>query len=344
MKDNLHKILVTGGAGFIGSHTVVELINSGYTPIIVDNFSNSQPQVLDRLNELTGRKIAHYKVDCRDEKSLREIITENGPIEGIIHFAAYKSVSESVNDPLKYYSNNIESTIAVLALMQECSIPNLVFSSSCTVYGQPDNLPVTENSPDDKAQSPYGKTKRISENIIQDINHINGSIKSGLLRYFNPIGAHPSGMIGELPLNKPENLVPYITQTAANWHDQLTVYGNDYHTADGTCIRDYIHVVDLAKAHVKALERMILDNMEDNYEVYNLGTGKGVTVMDVINTFEMVTNKKINYKITHRRKGDVQALYASSEKAKNNLDWEAQLSLKDMIETSWNWEKSYRCI
>lgn len=335
----MNKILVTGGAGFIGSHTVAELVNAGFQPIIIDNFSNSDVEVIQRLNELTNTKIEYHEVDCQDLQALRTILSNAGPIEGVIHFAAYKSVSESVVQPIKYYRNNIESTVSVLQLIEEFDIPNLVFSSSCTVYGQPEILPVTEESPDNNAQSPYGKTKRISENIIHDFQHMNGRLKSCLLRYFNPVGAHPSSLIGELPRNKPENLVPYITQTAANWRDQLTVFGNDYGTPDGTCIRDYIHVVDLAKAHVHALNW--LKNQSDSLtEIFNLGQGRGNSVMEIIETFEKVSGISLDYKIGPRRAGDVEQIFADVSKAKNILGWECQLTLEDGLRDAWNWQQT----
>ncbi len=335
----MNKIIVTGGAGFIGSHTVVELINSGYTPIIIDNFSNSDQKVIDRIKELTNTTVEFHQVDCRDEDAVREIVQNAGKIDGVIHFAAYKSVSESVQYPLKYYRNNIDSTIAILKIIEEFTIPNLVFSSSCTVYGQPEQLPVTEASPDNNAQSPYGKTKYISEHVIKDFQHVQQKIKTCLLRYFNPVGAHPSGKIGELPLNRPENLVPFITQTAAGWRNELTVFGNDYNTLDGTCIRDYIHVVDLAKAHVHALNW--LSKQENSLtEVFNLGQGKGNTVMEIIETFQKVSGQQLPFNIGPRRAGDVEQIYADVSRANNELGWKCELTLEDALKDAWNWQNT----
>ncbi|CAM1373265.1 UDP-glucose 4-epimerase GalE [Tenacibaculum xiamenense] len=338
------KVIVTGGCGYIGSHTTVELINNEFEVVIFDDLSNSKEFIIDRIYQITGVKPIFEKVDLSNPIEADMVYKKHSDAHSIINFAAFKAVGESVEKPIMYYKNNLYTLINSIEAQKKYEIKNFIFSSSATVYGNPDILPITEKFQTKRAFSPYGNGKKIAEEILEDFNKAFSNFKTISLRYFNPIGAHESGLIGELPNGVPNNLLPYVTQCAAGVLKELQVFGDDYNTKDGTPIRDYIHVVDLAKAHVKALERMILDNMEDNYEVYNLGTGKGVTVMDVINTFEMVTNKKINYKITHRRKGDVQALYASSEKAKNNLDWEAQLSLKDMIETSWNWEKSYRCI
>jgi len=329
--ENKPKIIVTGGAGFIGSHTVVELINSGYIPVIIDNFSNSNERIIDQLNGLTKTSIMYYKADCNHYETLHEILKGLDKVDGIIHFAAYKSVSESVLKPIKYYQNNIGSLANILKLVTAFNIPKLVFSSSCTVYGQADQLPVTELTPIKKAVSPYGYTKQVGEQMIQD------TMKQGavVLRYFNPIGAHPSGLIGELPNGKPENLVPYITQTAAGIREQLMIYGSDYNTFDGTCLRDYIHVVDLAKAHVKALQ--YLDNSRES-NVFNIGTGKGNSVLEMVNTFEQINHTKLNYRIVDRREGDIEQIYADTAKANILLKWKAKLGIKEALRDAWNWE------
>ena len=327
------KIIVTGGAGFIGSHTVVELINAGYMPIIIDNFSNSKKWIIDRLCILSQTPIMYYNVDCTQYETMHEIFMGLGKIEGVIHFAAFKSVNESVLYPEKYHQNNIGSLSVILRLTEEFDIPKLVFSSSCTVYGQADQLPVTEETPFKKAESPYGYTKQVGEKLIQQTKK-EGAV---LLRYFNPIGAHPSGLIGELPNGKPENLVPYITQTAIGLREQLSVFGNDYDTADGTCLRDYIHVVDLAKAHVKAL---IYLNQNKISEVFNVGTGKGNSVMEMIQTFEDVNRIKVNYKIVERRPGDIEKIYADTTKANTKLNWKANYGIKEALKHAWNWELS----
>lgn len=333
------KIIVTGGAGYIGSHTCVELISSGYTPVIIDNFSNSEKFVIDRLEELTNAKIVLEEGDCNHYDFLDRVFKKHAPVEGIIHFAAFKAVGESSQYPLKYYHNNLLSTINLLKVMEEQKVNNLVFSSSCTVYGQPDVLPVTEQSPIKPAESPYGRTKQICEDILWDFGKANGSFKAISLRYFNPVGAHPSGLIGELPLGVPNNLVPFITQTAAGIREQLTIFGDDYDTPDGTCIRDYIHVVDLAKAHIAALEKMINSNTISAKEVYNIGTGEGNSVMEVVKTFEKVANQKLNYKIGPRRSGDVEKVYADVSKANNELGWKATLSLEESLKDAWNWQQ-----
>ena len=329
--ENRPKIIVTGGAGFIGSHTVVELIDAGYMPIIIDNFSNSQEWIIDRLCILTQIKIMFYSVDCKNYETMHELFSGLGDIAGVIHFAAFKSVGESVAAPLKYYNNNIISLATILQLVADFKIPKLVFSSSCTVYGQADQLPVTELTPIKAAESPYGYTKQVGEQMIND------TLKEGalILRYFNPIGAHPSGLIGELPLGKPENLVPYITQTAIGIREQLQIFGDDYKTLDGTCLRDYIHVVDLAKAHVKALK--YLDNNSDT-ETFNVGTGKGISVLEMVKTFEVVNNVKLNYKIVPRREGDIEQIYADTTKANAILKWKAQYGIKEALRDAWNWE------
>jgi UDP-glucose 4-epimerase len=336
--QNGKKIIVTGGAGFIGSHTVVELINSGFEPIIVDNFSNSTKEIISGLESILKRKVVVYEFDCTDSKSFEILINEEKDIFGIIHFAAFKAVGESVKEPLKYYRNNIDSLIVLLELQRKYRIKNLVFSSSCTVYGEPDRLPVNEETPFKPAESPYGNTKQICEEIIRDAVKSGLSINAISLRYFNPIGAHPTAAIGELPIGVPGNLVPFITQTAAGMRDQLTVFGNDYSTPDGTCMRDYIHVVDLAKAHVKAIELLSRENSNSYYNYFNLGTGKGNTVLEVIHAFEKANNLTLNYKIGSRRSGDVEKIYASTEKANRELNWRTELSLETALRDAWKWQ------
>ncbi|MFD1144467.1 UDP-glucose 4-epimerase GalE [Larkinella insperata] len=333
------RILVTGGAGFIGSHTVVELVNAGYEPIIIDNFSNSDRSALDGLRQILNRDVIFYQGDCNDPETLNAIF-EKESLGGVIHFAAHKAVGESVAKPLMYYRNNLDSTILLLETMQRYGVSNLVFSSSCTVYGQPEQLPVTEATPRLPAQSPYGNTKTICEDIIRDTVRSGAAMKAIALRYFNPIGAHPSGLIGELPLGVPSNLVPFITQTAAGLREKVTVFGNDYDTPDGTCIRDYIHVVDLAKAHVQALR--LLDSQEENsyYDIFNVGTGQGNTVLELIKTFEEVNQLKLNYSIGPRRPGDVEKIYAQVDKVNNVMGWRAEKSLADGLRDAWRWEQN----
>lgn len=333
------KILVTGGAGYIGSHTVVELFQAGFTPIIVDDFRNSMPWIIERLMELTSDELIHYKIDCSNPSAFRKVFTDHPDIKGLIHFAADKAVGESVENPLKYYQNNVGSLCTVLELMKEFNIQNFVFSSSCTVYGEPKEIPVTENAPIQLATSPYGDTKIIGERIINAEQKSGLRLKGVLLRYFNPIGAHSSGRIGELPQGVPNNLIPYITQTAKGIREKLTVFGKDYDTVDGTNIRDYIHVVDLAKAHVAALN--YADNREESFcQPFNVGTGKGTTVLEIIRGFEEVAGLKLNYSIGDRRPGDVVAIYAAAEYAEEELSWKAQLSVKKALEDSWNWEQN----
>jgi UDP-glucose 4-epimerase len=332
------QILVTGGLGFIGSHTVVALSEAKYEPIIIDNLSNSEKFILERLEQITGKAIAFYEGDCCDFGLLENIFSAQ-KIEGIIHFAAYKAVGESVAEPLKYYENNLLSLITLLKIMQKFSVSNLVFSSSCTVYGEAENLPVKEDAPILPAASPYGNTKQIGEEIIRDVAHAGASIKAIALRYFNPIGSHPSGLIGELPRGIPNNLVPFITQTAAGLRQELKIFGNDYPTPDGTCIRDYIHVCDLAEAHVQALA--YLQKQETPfYDFVNVGTGKGNSVLEVVNTFQEVTGKKLPYTIAPRRKGDVVAIYADAQKAEKTLQWKAKRSLADALRDAWRWQMS----
>lgn len=335
-------ILVTGGLGFIGSHTVVELQQAGYEVIIIDNLSNSSIEVLNRISKITGKKPIFEQIDLREKGKVEDFFQRYNSIEGVIHFAASKAVGESVEKPLLYYENNIASLIYILQELQKKEKVSFIFSSSCTVYGQADELPVSENAPFKQAESPYGNTKQINEEIIRDTCHISANIKAISLRYFNPIGAHSSALIGELPNGVPQNLVPYITQTAIGLRESLSVYGNDYPTPDGTCIRDYIHVVDLAKAHIAALERLLKENNESNYEVFNIGTGKGSSVLEVIKAFEKVTGQALPYKIVGRRAGDVVSAYANTYKANKELLWKAELTLEDALLSAWNWEKKLR--
>ena len=332
-------ILVTGGLGYIGSHTVVELINQGLDVNIIDNLSNSDISVLDRIYKITGIKPKFYHIDLRDLKSIAQCFQENN-YNSIIHFAALKSVGESVLKPEKYYDNNIKSLENIFLSMERFEVDKLVFSSSCTVYGQPDKLPVTENSPFKKPESPYAETKQISEDMIKDLCIKNPNIKIISLRYFNPIGAHNSGIIGENPTGIPDNLVPYITQTALGKLDFLKVFGNDYDTYDGTAIRDYIHIEDLSSAHVKALNRLFnKKKLDSNFEYYNIGTGKGYSVIDVIKSFEKVSKIKLNYKILGRRDGDIEKIYANTNKSLDKLNWSANRDLDDMMKSAWKWEK-----
>jgi UDP-glucose 4-epimerase len=333
------KILVTGGTGYIGSHTVVELQKKGFEVIIVDNLSNSHATVVDQIEQISGVRPVFEEFDLTDVNKTNDFFNRHSDLKGIIHFAAYKAVGESVSDPLMYYRNNIGSLINILENMKIHQIDNLVFSSSCTVYGQPEVLPVSEDSPILNAMSPYGNTKQISEEIINDTSHVT-NVKAILLRYFNPIGAHETALIGELPLGVPNNLVPFITQTAIGIRKQLSVFGSDYNTPDGTAIRDYIHVVDLAQAHVVAVQRMIDKRTNKKVEVFNLGTGNGFSVLEVINSFEKVSGEKLNYKIVDRRPGDVEIVYADTSYANSELGWKAAKTLDEMMLSSWNWEKA----
>lgn len=333
------KILVTGGAGYIGSHTVVELELAGFQPIIVDNFQNSEKSVIRGLETILEHKITYYEADCANPEEMETIFRKEGDIAGVIHFAADKAVGESVQNPLKYYRNNIGSTVTMLETMLAHDVHDFVFSSSCTVYGQPDHLPVTEESPIKPAQSPYGNTKQICEEIIRDTVTSGATVRALSLRYFNPVGAHPSAEIGELPLGVPNNLVPFICQTAAGIRPQLSVYGHDYNTPDGTCVRDYIHVVDLAKAHVRALQVIQDQGDEGYYDFVNLGTGHGATVLQVIKTFEAVSGVKLNYSLVDRRPGDVEKIYASVDKALQLLEWKTELSLEQALRDSWRWQQ-----
>lgn len=333
------KVLVTGGTGYIGSHTVVELQQNGYDAIIVDNLSNSRIEVLSGIESITGIRPSFERFDLCEMEKLQDCCRNYPGIDVIVHFAALKAVGESVEKPLEYYGNNLVSMINLLRVMKEFSIPNLVFSSSCTVYGQPDDLPVTESSPVKPASSPYGNTKQISEEIMRDTIASTSSIKAISLRYFNPIGAHKSALIGELPSGTPLNLVPYITQTAIGLREELRVFGNDYDTPDGTGIRDYIDVVDLARAHVKAIERLINNKSHGNYEVFNLGTGRGLSVFEVIRTFEKATGQKVKYKILPRRPGDIACVFADTALANRELEWKAETPLEQTLLSAWNWEK-----
>ena len=333
------KILVTGGTGYIGSHTVVELQNKGYEVIVVDNLSNSYEHVLDNIAEITGKRPEFERFDLSETQKANQFFDRHRDIYGIIHFAAYKAVGESVEKPLMYYHNNLVSLMNLLANMNRHGIENIVFSSSCTVYGQPDELPVSENAPIKQAWSPYGNTKQIAEEIINDTIKATSGIKGIALRYFNPIGAHESARIGELPLGVPNNLVPFITQTAMGIREQLKVFGDDYNTHDGTAIRDYIHVVDLAKAHVTAVDRMLKNKNKKSFEVFNLGTGNGYSVMDVIKSFEKVSGKKLNYKVVGRRPGDVEKVWADTAFANRELGWKAEKGLDDMMKSAWEWEQ-----
>lgn len=336
-------ILVTGGTGFIGSHTTVELLNAGYEVVIVDNLSNSQASVVDGIEKITGRRPAFEQVDCRDKEALEGVFDKYPAIEGIIHFAASKAVGESVEKPLLYYHNNIVSLINLLELMPKHGVKGIIFSSSCTVYGQPDpeNLPVTEDAPIKPAESPYGNTKQINEEIIRDCINSGADIKAIILRYFNPIGSHPTAIIGEMPTGVPMNLIPFVTQTAIGIREQLKIFGNDYNTPDGTCIRDYIYVVDLAKAHVKAMER-VLDTDNDRIEVFNIGTGKGVSTKEIIDTFEKATGVKLNWAYAPRRSGDIEKVWANPDKANKVLGWHAETSLEDALRSAWHWQQRLR--
>ncbi len=331
-------VLVTGGLGFIGSHTVVELQNEGFEVVIIDNLSNSSIEVLDRITSITGKKPLYFNIDLKDKAAVNNFF-KNNTIDGIIHFAASKAVGESVQMPLEYYENNIGSLVYILQEMKVNNVNNLIFSSSCTVYGQADELPITENAPIKPAESPYGNTKQIGEEIIKDATKVT-NLKAIALRYFNPIGAHDSAKIGELPIGVPQNLIPFVVQTAAGIREELSVFGSDYDTPDGTAVRDYIHVVDLAKAHIVALKRLIENNNKAQYEVFNLGTGKGNSVLEVIKSFERVTGKKVNYKLVDRREGDITAAYADTNYANDELGWKTELSLDDALLSAWKWQET----
>ena len=336
------KILVTGGCGYIGSHTVVELIENNFDVLIIDDFSNSNKETIENIHKITGVKPIFYACDLKEIHTVRKILKENKDIAATIHFAAYKAVGESVAKPLLYYQNNLVSLLNILSTQLEIGTTNFIFSSSATVYGNPKTLPITEENETQRPFSPYGNSKKIAEEILEDLSKANKDCNLISLRYFNPIGAHKSGFIGELPNGIPNNLMPYITQTAVGLRDKLSVYGNDYPTPDGTPIRDYIHVVDLAKAHVKALKRQLQNKQEENFEVFNLGTGKGYSVLEVIKAFEEVSKQKLNYEIVARRDGDVPKLYAATKLAEEKLEWKANKSLEEMIASAWQWEQKVR--
>lgn len=336
------RILVTGGTGYIGSHTVVELQNSGYEVVIVDNLSNSRADVVDNIEQITGIRPAFEQIDCLDYEGLDAVFSKYPGIKGIIHFAASKAVGESVQKPLLYYRNNLVSLINLLELMPKHGVKGIIFSSSCTVYGQPDVLPVTEEAPIKKAESPYGNTKQVNEEIVRDTIASGAPIQAILLRYFNPIGAHPTTLIGELPNGVPQNLIPYLTQTAMGIREKLSVFGDDYNTPDGSCIRDYIYVVDLAKAHVVAMNRILEDKQKAKVEVFNIGTGRGLSVLELIHAFESATGVKLNYQIVGRRAGDIEQVWADPSYANNELGWKAETSIEDTLRSAWNWQLHLR--
>jgi UDP-glucose 4-epimerase len=338
------KILVTGGTGYIGSHTAVELIDAGFEVLIVDDLSNSSIDVVDSIETITGVRPGFEKVNLRDREKTRALLDDNKDVDAVIHFAAFKAVGESVEQPLMYYRNNLLSIMNLLDAMRENTVESIVFSSSCTVYGQPDFLPVTEETPRKEAESPYGKTKTICEDILQDCANAYGDLSVISLRYFNPIGAHASGLIGELPQGIPNNLVPYITQTAAGVREELRVFGDDYDTPDGTCIRDFINVVDLSKAHVFAIDRLLKSENGANYEFFNVGTGTGVSVMELVKTFIEVNAIDLKYRIVGRRAGDIVKIYADTTKANRVLGWKAEKTLAETLASAWKWEKQYRGI
>lgn len=331
------KILLTGGAGFIGSHTAVALIENGFDPIIVDDFRNSEPFVIRNIEKIVGKKITCYAADIGNKKEITDILQKESPV-GVIHFAADKAVNESVLNPMKYYQNNVLNLINFMDVIEQQNINSFVFSSSCTVYGVPDKIPVKETAPIKPAFSPYGYTKQVGERVLTDFFKTKSNSSLTLLRYFNPIGAHPSGLIGELPIGVPSNLVPFITQTGVGKRKKLTVFGKDYDTDDGTCIRDYIHVVDLANAHVASLKKGLVSS--ESIKIYNVGTGKGASVLDVVTAFEKVSNQKLNYEFGPRREGDVPEIYSDNELIKNELGWDAKFLLEDCLEHSWMWEKN----
>lgn len=335
------KILVTGGLGYIGSHTVVSLLNEGYEVVIIDNLSNSSFSVLEGITEIAHKTPEFHKLDLRNKEAVSHFFDEHQDIQGLIHFAASKAVGESVKKPLLYYENNINSLVYILQEMKKKNLSNFIFSSSCTVYGQADELPITENAPIKKAAAPYGNTKHIGEDIIEDFSKSEDDFKAISLRYFNPIGAHSSAKIGELPIGTPQNLVPFITQTAMGKREELSVFGDDYDTPDGTAIRDYIHVLDLAEAHVKALGRLIKNESQNTYEVFNLGTGSGSSVLEVIKAFEKASGQELPYRVVDRREGDITSAYADTQKANKVLGWKAQRSLTEALSSAWKWEQSY---
>ncbi len=336
------KILVTGGLGFIGSHTVVELQNEGFEVVIIDDCSNSSEKVLDGITAITGKRPLFEKLDLKEKSKVEDFFRRHADVAGVIHFAASKAVGESVDKPLLYYENNIGTLVYLLKELSKKDKSSFIFSSSCTVYGQADKMPITENAPVKEAESPYGNTKQMGEEIIRDTCKVTPSLNGIALRYFNPMGAHPSAEIGELPIGVPQNLVPFITQTGAGLREELSVFGDDYPTPDGTCVRDYIYVVDLAKAHVVALQRLLEDKNKANYEVFNVGTGKGSTVLEVIKSFEKVSGKKLNYKIVDRRPGDITSAYADTTLANEELGWKSQYTLDEAMKSAWVWEQKIR--
>ncbi|QWX84020.1 UDP-glucose 4-epimerase GalE [Cellulophaga sp. HaHaR_3_176] len=336
------KILVTGGLGFIGSHTVVELQNQGFEVLIIDDLSNSSEKVIDGIVAITGKKPLFEKIDLKEKSKVENFFKKHTDVKGVIHFAASKAVGESVEKPLLYYENNIGTLVYLLKELAKKNKASFIFSSSCTVYGQADKMPITEDAPVKTAESPYGNTKQMGEEIIADTCKVVPALNAIALRYFNPMGAHPSAEIGELPIGVPQNLVPFITQTGVGMREQLSVFGDDYPTIDGTCVRDYIHVVDLAKAHVIALKRLLEDKNDANYEVFNLGTGKGSTVLEVVKSFEKVSGKKLNYKIVDKRAGDIIEAYANTEKANKVLGWKAESTLDEAMKSAWDWEVKIR--
>ncbi|MBD0850054.1 UDP-glucose 4-epimerase GalE [Maribacter arenosus] len=336
------KILVTGGLGFIGSHTVVELQNEGYEVVIIDDCSNSSEKVLEGITAITGKKPLFEKLDLKEKSKVEDFFKRHADVEGVIHFAASKAVGESVEKPLLYYENNIGTLVYLLKELSKKPKASFIFSSSCTVYGQADKMPITEDAPVKVAESPYGNTKQMGEEIIRDTCKVTPNIGAIALRYFNPMGAHPSAEIGELPIGVPQNLVPFITQTGIGIREQLSVFGDDYPTSDGTCVRDYIYVVDLAKAHVVALQRLLAEKNKANYEVFNVGTGKGSTVLEVIKSFEKVSGKKLNYKIVDRRPGDITSAFADTTLANKELGWKAKYTLDEAMKSAWDWEKKIR--
>jgi UDP-glucose 4-epimerase len=340
----MSRILVTGGTGYIGSHTTVELMQQGYDVVVIDNLSNSNADVLDGVAAIVGTRPAFEQVDCNDAQALAQVFKKYPDIQGVIHFAASKAVGESVEQPLMYYRNNLMSLVTLLEQMKEHNVHNIVFSSSCTVYGQPTDeyLPVDETAPIQVALSPYGNTKQINEEIIRDEAHANAQLHATILRYFNPIGAHSSAMIGELPNGVPQNLLPFVTQTAIGLRPELKVFGDDYNTPDGSCIRDYIYVVDLAKAHVKAVERMLNRQATEQVEVFNLGTGRGLSVLEILNTFMQVTGANVPYQIVGRREGDIEQVWAKPDKANNVLGWKADTPIEDVLLSAWRWEQKIR--
>lgn len=339
--SNLKKVLLTGGAGYIGSHTAVELIEQGFDIIIVDDFSRSDESLMAGIEKIANQKVICYKGNCGDEDFLTSVFQKE-KINAVLHFAAYKSVNESVNNPLLYYQNNLGSLVNLLKVMEKFDVNEIIFSSSCTVYGEPDHIPVDESAIFKKAESPYGATKQMSERILEDTVLASGNLRAISLRYFNPIGAHASALIGELPIGIPGNLVPYVTQTAAGVREKLTVFGNDYQTPDGSCMRDFIHVVDLAKAHVKAIQK--ISSLKNHYEFFNLGTGEGITVLSLVRRFVAATGVNLNFEIGPRRAGDVEKTYANPAKAEKLLNWKAELSLEQSLVHAWQWEKKIRGI